>query len=125
MCVCVYVGGWGKKHHVHIATLLFLLRCQYSVLPLPLPLFFQFFPRSDDVECGSIVAVPFFCTFIVLCSFLILNLFVAVIMDNFEYLTQDNSLLGEHDLPQFIDVRVSSLRCVALRCVAFALCLHA
>ncbi|EGD78396.1 voltage-dependent L type calcium channel alpha 1 [Salpingoeca rosetta] len=60
-------------------------------------------PATEPGVCGSVVAVPFFCTFLVLCSFLILNLFVAVIMDNFEYLTQDNSLLGEHDLPQFID----------------------
>ena len=37
-------------------------------------------------------------------SFLVLNLFVAVIMDNFEYLTQDESNLGENDLPRFIEL---------------------
>lgn len=31
-----------------------------------------------------------------------LNLFVAVIMDNFDYLTRDSSILGAHHLPEFI-----------------------
>lgn len=31
----------------------------------------------------------------------ILNLFVAVIMDNFDYLTRDWSLLGPHHLDEF------------------------
>lgn len=34
-------------------------------------------------------------------SFKILNLFVAVIMDNFDYLTRDWSLLGPHHLDEF------------------------
>lgn len=33
-----------------------------------------------------------------------LNLFVAVIMDNFEYLTRDSSILGPHHLDEFIRV---------------------
>lgn len=33
-----------------------------------------------------------------------LNLFVAVIMDNFEYLTRDSSILGAHHLDEFIRV---------------------
>lgn len=33
-----------------------------------------------------------------------LNLFVAVIMDNFEYLTRDASILGPHHLDEFIRV---------------------
>jgi voltage-dependent calcium channel L type alpha-1D len=37
-------------------------------------------------------------------SFLVLNLFVAVIMDNFEYLTQEESHLSENDLPRFIEL---------------------
>lgn len=36
-----------------------------------------------------------------LTSFEILNLFVAVIMDNFDYLTRDWSLLGPHHLDEF------------------------
>ena len=30
-----------------------------------------------------------------------LNLFVAVIMDNFEFLTRDSSILGPHHLDKF------------------------
>lgn len=33
-----------------------------------------------------------------------LNLFVAVIMDNFDYLTRDASILGAHHLGEFITV---------------------
>lgn len=33
-----------------------------------------------------------------------LNLFVAVIMDNFDYLTRDASILGPHHLDEFIRV---------------------
>lgn len=53
-------------------------------------------------NCGSVVAYPFFISFYVLCSFLIINLFVAVIMDNFDYLTRDWSILGPHHLDEFI-----------------------
>lgn len=40
------------------------------------------------------------------CDFIyqMLNLFVAVIMDNFEYLTRDASILGPHHLDEFIRV---------------------
>lgn len=40
------------------------------------------------------------------CAFInqMLNLFVAVIMDNFEYLTRDASILGPHHLDEFIRV---------------------
>ena len=33
-----------------------------------------------------------------------LNLFVAVIMDNFEYLTRDSSILGPHHLDEFVRI---------------------
>lgn len=33
-----------------------------------------------------------------------LNLFVAVIMDNFDYLTRDSSILGAHHLDEFVRV---------------------
>jgi len=46
----------------------------------------------------------FFVTFVFLCSFLMLNLFVAVIMDNFDYLTRDSSILGAHHLDEFIRI---------------------
>ena len=33
-----------------------------------------------------------------------LNLFVAVIMDNFDYLTRDSSILGAHHLDEFVRI---------------------
>merc|ERR1719318_828302 len=61
---------------------------------------------SDDAGkeggCGSYVAYPYFISFFIVCSFLILNLFVAVIMDNFDYLTRDWSILGPHHLGEFV-----------------------
>ncbi|KZC11715.1 Voltage-dependent calcium channel type D subunit alpha-1 [Dufourea novaeangliae] len=63
-------------------------------------------PKSDEANnlngCGSDIAIPYFISFYVLCSFLIINLFVAVIMDNFDYLTRDWSILGPHHLDEFI-----------------------
>lgn len=37
-------------------------------------------------------------------SFQMLNLFVAVIMDNFDYLTRDSSILGAHHLDEFVRI---------------------
>lgn len=60
--------------------------------------------RSDDhgKKCGTDIAIPYFISFYILCSFLIINLFVAVIMDNFDYLTRDWSILGPHHLDEFV-----------------------
>ncbi|XP_023813404.1 voltage-dependent P/Q-type calcium channel subunit alpha-1A isoform X10 [Oryzias latipes] len=55
-------------------------------------------------ECGSQVAYLYFVSFIFFCSFLMLNLFVAVIMDNFEYLTRDSSILGPHHLDEYVRI---------------------
>uniref|UniRef100_A0A2K6T8R2 Voltage-dependent P/Q-type calcium channel subunit alpha n=1 Tax=Saimiri boliviensis boliviensis TaxID=39432 RepID=A0A2K6T8R2_SAIBB len=55
-------------------------------------------------ECGNEFAYFYFVSFIFLCSFLMLNLFVAVIMDNFEYLTRDSSILGPHHLDEYVRV---------------------
>ncbi|XP_040392024.1 voltage-dependent L-type calcium channel subunit alpha-1S isoform X2 [Cygnus olor] len=52
---------------------------------------FQTFPQ----------AVLLLFSFYMLCAFLIINLFVAVIMDNFDYLTRDWSILGPHHLDEF------------------------
>ncbi|XP_029103132.1 voltage-dependent L-type calcium channel subunit alpha-1C isoform X4 [Scleropages formosus] len=56
-------------------------------------------PASED--CGSHFAIIYFVSFYMLCAFLIINLFVAVIMDNFDYLTRDWSILGPHHLDEF------------------------
>ncbi len=61
-------------------------------------------PLDPDKTCGSQVAYLYFVSFIFFCSFLMLNLFVAVIMDNFDYLTRDSSILGAHHLDEFIRI---------------------
>ena len=57
---------------------------------------------NPDQNCGSSLTYLYFVSFIFLCSFIMLNLFVAVIMDNFDYLTRDSSILGSHHLGEFI-----------------------
>ncbi|TKR73038.1 hypothetical protein L596_020401 [Steinernema carpocapsae] len=54
--------------------------------------------------CGTNISYAYFTSFVFLSSFLMLNLFVAVIMDNFDYLTRDSSILGPHHLDEFIRV---------------------
>ncbi|XP_075396642.1 voltage-dependent L-type calcium channel subunit alpha-1S [Tenrec ecaudatus] len=63
-------------------------------------------PESDylpgeEYTCGTNFAYYYFISFYMLCAFLIINLFVAVIMDNFDYLTRDWSILGPHHLDEF------------------------
>ncbi|KAI4885794.1 hypothetical protein NFI96_023159 [Prochilodus magdalenae] len=57
---------------------------------------------SETDGCGTDFAYFYFVSFIFFSSFLMLNLFVAVIMDNFEYLTRDSSILGPHHLDEFV-----------------------
>ncbi|XP_051248165.1 voltage-dependent L-type calcium channel subunit alpha-1C isoform X15 [Dicentrarchus labrax] len=57
--------------------------------------------NSANEDCGSQFAIIYFVSFYMLCAFLIINLFVAVIMDNFDYLTRDWSILGPHHLDEF------------------------
>lgn len=61
-------------------------------------------PEDGDglASCGSNAAYPYFIAFVVSCQFLCLNLLVAVIMDNFDYLTRDWSILGAHHLGEFV-----------------------
>uniref|UniRef100_A0A671PMK8 Voltage-dependent L-type calcium channel subunit alpha n=1 Tax=Sinocyclocheilus anshuiensis TaxID=1608454 RepID=A0A671PMK8_9TELE len=56
---------------------------------------------GEEKSCGSNFAILYFISFYMLCAFLIINLFVAVIMDNFDYLTRDWSILGPHHLDEF------------------------
>nr|XP_021330596.1 voltage-dependent L-type calcium channel subunit alpha-1C isoform X19 [Danio rerio] len=57
--------------------------------------------NHSSEDCGSHFAIFYFVSFYMLCAFLIINLFVAVIMDNFDYLTRDWSILGPHHLDEF------------------------
>ncbi|XP_036411291.1 voltage-dependent R-type calcium channel subunit alpha-1E isoform X1 [Megalops cyprinoides] len=61
-------------------------------------------PEGDNSACGTDFAYFYFVSFIFFSSFLMLNLFVAVIMDNFEYLTRDSSILGPHHLDEFVRI---------------------
>ncbi|CAG5861099.1 unnamed protein product [Menidia menidia] len=67
---------------------------------LPPPLLMS----EQKESCGSDFAYFYFVSFIFFSSFLMLNLFVAVIMDNFEYLTRDSSILGPHHLDEFVRI---------------------
>nr|XP_033322106.1 voltage-dependent calcium channel type A subunit alpha-1 isoform X4 [Megalopta genalis] len=60
--------------------------------------------KQEMGGCGSNIAYAYFVSFIFFCSFLMLNLFVAVIMDNFDYLTRDSSILGAHHLDEFVRI---------------------
>uniref|UniRef100_A0A8C6PT48 Calcium voltage-gated channel subunit alpha1 E n=1 Tax=Nothobranchius furzeri TaxID=105023 RepID=A0A8C6PT48_NOTFU len=60
--------------------------------------------KDQREGCGSDFAYFYFVSFIFFSSFLMLNLFVAVIMDNFEYLTRDSSILGPHHLDEFVRI---------------------
>ncbi|XP_071291941.1 voltage-dependent R-type calcium channel subunit alpha-1E isoform X7 [Agelaius tricolor] len=60
--------------------------------------------QNENERCGTDLAYVYFVSFIFFCSFLMLNLFVAVIMDNFEYLTRDSSILGPHHLDEFVRI---------------------
>ncbi|CAL8078238.1 unnamed protein product [Calicophoron daubneyi] len=60
---------------------------------------------SDDPDtftCGSKLSYPYFISFYTISALLVINLFVAVIMDNFDYLTRDWSILGPHHLDEFV-----------------------
>ncbi|XP_017265131.1 voltage-dependent L-type calcium channel subunit alpha-1D isoform X2 [Kryptolebias marmoratus] len=56
---------------------------------------------GEEFTCGSNLAYIYFISFFMLCAYLIINLFIAVIMDNFEYLTRDWTVLGTHHLDEF------------------------
>uniref|UniRef100_A0A8C1IK48 Voltage-dependent L-type calcium channel subunit alpha-1C n=1 Tax=Cyprinus carpio TaxID=7962 RepID=A0A8C1IK48_CYPCA len=52
----------------------------------------------NSEDCGSHFAIIYF---VISNCVIIINLFVAVIMDNFDYLTRDWSILGPHHLDEF------------------------
>ncbi|KAM5237785.1 voltage-dependent L-type calcium channel subunit alpha-1S [Ctenodactylus gundi] len=74
-----------------------LLACSYGKLCDPES---DYVP-GEEYTCGTNFAYYYFISFYMLCAFLIINLFVAVIMDNFDYLTRDWSILGPHHLDEF------------------------
>lgn len=57
-------------------------------------------PKED---CGSDMAYIYFITFSFATTYLMFNLFIAVLMENFDYLTRDRSILGPHHLGEYIE----------------------
>lgn len=62
-------------------------------------------PRStcdpnNPAPCGSWIAVPFYATFVILVSFILLNIFMAVIIDAYEKLQE---MVDWHLSPQHLD----------------------
>uniref|UniRef100_A0A7S1KN52 Uncharacterized protein n=1 Tax=Percolomonas cosmopolitus TaxID=63605 RepID=A0A7S1KN52_9EUKA len=57
-------------------------------------------------ECGNPwLAVPFFVSYIIICTFVVMNLFVAVILDSFEtQMRFEDSALNSSDLTRFVDI---------------------
>eukprot|EP00818_Percolomonas_sp_WS_P004657 CAMPEP_0117436504 /NCGR_PEP_ID=MMETSP0759-20121206/1040_1 /TAXON_ID=63605 /ORGANISM="Percolomonas cosmopolitus, Strain WS" /LENGTH=1762 /DNA_ID=CAMNT_0005228103 /DNA_START=105 /DNA_END=5393 /DNA_ORIENTATION=- len=57
-------------------------------------------------ECGNPwLAVPFFVSYVIICTFVIMNLFVAVILDNFEtQMRFEDSALNSGDLTKFAEI---------------------
>lgn len=58
--------------------------------------------ETSSDNCGSSFAPAYFCTFVISSQFLVVNLFVSVIIDNFDYLTRDMSIVGLHHLNKFV-----------------------
>lgn len=59
---------------------------------------------ADEDNPGSAYAVPFFVSFQILCSSVILNLVVAVILENFTSLGGDSHLVSKEDVNMFTEV---------------------
>merc|ERR1719440_2666386 len=62
-------------------------------------------PYAVPSDCGSPIAVPYFISFTVIGTFVMLNLVVAVILENFTSLGNVNeSLVGSNDIVEFKEV---------------------
>ena len=57
----------------------------------------------DGTTCGSKANQFYFITFVLLCQLLLINIIVAVIVDNFEFLYMDSSHLQVQHLQAFVD----------------------
>lgn len=62
----------------------------------------QLCERKNGTECGNDFAYFFFPSFYFISSIIILNLLVAIVIDNFDYILRDKSTLGAHQLDLFV-----------------------
>jgi voltage-dependent calcium channel L type alpha-1D len=56
---------------------------------------------GESSTCGGSFAILYMLSFVLLGSFIVMNLFVAVIVDNFAFLTQDSAEIGANGLEEF------------------------
>ncbi|XP_029142215.1 voltage-dependent N-type calcium channel subunit alpha-1B-like, partial [Protobothrops mucrosquamatus] len=82
-----------------VFTSMFSLECILKIIAFGALNYFR-----DAWNIFDFVTVLGSITDILVTEIAMLNLFVAVIMDNFEYLTRDSSILGPHHLDEFIRV---------------------
>ena len=70
-----------------------------------------------ETDCGNFVAaIVFFCSFYVIITYIVLNLLVAIIMENFSlfYSNEEDALLSYADIRNF---QVQQLGCYIVFCV--------
>lgn len=62
-------------------------------------------PNANPSDCGSrLLPVAYFFSFLIICQFVLLNIVVAVVLDNFKELRDWNpKLCSEHDIQDFAD----------------------
>jgi voltage-dependent calcium channel L type alpha-1F len=56
---------------------------------------------NGTTYCGSDFAYIFYPSFLFISSIVVLNLFVTIIIDNFDYFNQDQANFGPYDLVEF------------------------
>jgi len=56
---------------------------------------------EPGMNCGTSLSYPYFSSFVFICSYIMTNLFLAFIMDNFVYLTHDRSELDSRHIHRF------------------------
>lgn len=104
--VSVRSGVWARSLHCpshYVSRSWRRLWHRLRLLLLRLLHLLQLFPGQDK---NKLMTWAFRWISDIFLSFLVqmLNLFVAVIMDNFEYLTRDSSILGPHHLDEFVRI---------------------
>ncbi|GFS24477.1 sodium leak channel non-selective protein-like, partial [Elysia marginata] len=83
-----------------------------------------------ETDCGNYIAsIIYFCTFYVIITYIVLNLLVAIIMENFSlfYSNEEDALLSYNDIRQFQNtwnlVDINRKGTIPARRVRFLLCL--
>ena len=59
---------------------------------------------TEGVDCGSVIAIPFFVSSVIVGTYLMLSVFVAVILDNFKSVTREQDSMSHSHLQQFCEL---------------------